>query len=139
MNKVILFGNVGKDPEVKTLAEGKKVAKFSLATSEHSKDKDGNKVSTATWHNIVVWDKLAELCEKFVKKGSSIILEGKISYRTYEDKDGNTKYYTEIVCNTMHFAGGKKEESQESNEGKFQKAGDVTDKAEDDPSFDPFA
>jgi single-strand DNA-binding protein len=103
MNKWIGYGNVGKDPEVHKLDGGKTVAKFSLATTEHSKDKDGNKVSNATWHNIVVWDKLAELCEKHVKKGSSLILEGKISYRSYEDKDGNTKYFTEIVCNNLQF------------------------------------
>jgi single-strand DNA-binding protein len=131
MNKVILFGNVGKDPEVRKFDGGKTVAKFSLATTEHSKDKDGNKVFNATWHNIVVWDKLAELCEKHVKKGSSLIIEGKILYRSYEDKDGNTKYFTEIVCNTMHFAGGKKEEKEEKPE--------AVNKAEDDPSFDPFA
>ena len=124
MNKVFLFGNVGKDPEARTLESGKKLAKFTLATSSYSRDKEGNKVTQTEWHNIVVWDKLAETVQSYVKKGSAVIVEGEIRYRQYTDKDGNTKYFTEILGNAVHLT-GKKEEKQN--------------RAEDDPSFDPFA
>lgn len=126
MNKVFLFGNVGKDPEVRTLESGKKLAKFTLATSSYSKDKEGNKVTQTEWHNISVWEKLADLVQNYVKKGSAVIVEGEIRYRQYTDKEGNTKYFTEILGNAVHLT-GKKEEKPESN------------RAEDDPSFDPFA
>jgi single-strand DNA-binding protein len=132
MNKAILYGNVGKDPEVKRLQGGNIVAKFSLATNK-SYTKDGEKVTETQWHNLVFWGKLAELCEKYVKKGSSIIVEGEIQYRSYENKDGVTVYITEIVCNGLHFAGTKKEE-----EKKPVTREEIL-KAEDDPSFDPFA
>lgn len=126
MNKVFLFGNVGKDPEVKTLESGKKIAKFTLATSSYSKDKEGNKVTQTEWHNIVVWEKLAETVQNYVKKGSAIIVEGEIRYRQYTDKDGNTKYFTEIIGNAVHLTGKKEEKPKD-------------DSAENDPSFDPFA
>lgn len=127
MNKVILYGNVGKDPEVKTFEGGSKVAKFSLATSSYSKDKNGDKVTQTEWHNIVVWNKLADICEKHVKKGSSLIIEGEIRYRQYEDREGNKKYITEISCNNLHFT-GKKEET---------KPAEKLESAESDPSFVP--
>jgi single-strand DNA-binding protein len=112
MNKCILFGNTGKDPEVKRLESGKVVAKFSLATNKKYTNQAGEKVTETAWHNIVLWGKLAELAEKYVKKGDSLIIEGEISYRTYTDKDGVTKYMTEINGNGMHFVGGKKEDSK---------------------------
>ena len=119
MNKVILHGFVGKDPEIKTLESGKKIAKFSLATQSFRKDKDGNKITD--WHNIVVWDKLAELCEQYVKKGSELIIEGEISYRDYTDKDGVKKYFTEIICHSLEFVGKKKAESKPvDNQGEWQ-------------------
>jgi single-strand DNA-binding protein len=108
MNKAILHGNVGKDPDVKHLESGKCVAKFSLATTRTYKDKDGNRQSD--WHNIIAWGKIAELCEKFVKKGSSLIVVGEINYREYIDRDGVKRNVTEIVCSEIHFA-GKKESS----------------------------
>jgi single-strand DNA-binding protein len=113
MNKVFLYGNIGKDPDVRTTESGKKVAKFSLATSSFRKDKDGNKITE--WHNIVVWDKLAELAEKYIKKGSSLIVDGEISYRTYTDKDGVTKHFTEIICSNMHFTGKKESEPEKQD------------------------
>jgi len=109
MNKVTLHGFTGKDPEVKTFEGGKKIAKFSLATQSYRKDKDGNKITD--WHNLVFWEKNADLCEKYVKKGSELIVEGEISYRDYTDKDGVKKYFTEIICNSLEFC-GKKEDSQ---------------------------
>jgi len=111
MNKCILFGNVGKDPEVKTFEGGNKVAKFSLATNK-SYTKNNEKITETSWHNIVLWGKLAELAEKYVKKGNSVIIEGEINYRSYENKDGVTIYVTEINGDRLHFAGGKKEEEK---------------------------
>jgi single-strand DNA-binding protein len=108
MNKVVLHGNVGKDPEVKLVGE-KKVAKFSLATQSFRKDKDGKRISD--WHNLIFWDKLAELCEKYIKKGSELIVEGEISYRDYTDKEGVKKYFTEIVCHSLEFCGKKEAET----------------------------
>lgn len=102
VNKVILIGHLGKDPEVKTLESGVKVAAFSLATSESFKDKDGNRKDATEWHNIVLWQKLAELAEKYLTKGSQIYVEGKIQTRTWE-KEGKTNYRTEIVGQNMTF------------------------------------
>jgi single-strand DNA-binding protein len=110
MNKAILFGNTGKDPEVKTIGENK-VAKFSLATQSFRKDSNGNKVTD--WHNIVCWSKLADLAEKWIKKGSSLIIEGEIQYRDYTDKDGVKKYITEIMATSIHFAGKKESDSKQ--------------------------
>jgi len=115
MNKVQLHGFVGKQPEIKTPESGKKIAKFSFATSESYKDSEGNRQSHTEWHSIVVWDKLADLCEKYVKKGSELIVEGKISYRDYTDKEGVKKYYTEIICHLIEFCGSKKDSEQTSS------------------------
>jgi len=104
MNHITIFGNLGKDPEVKLVGE-KKVAKFSVATTRRSKDKDGNKITD--WHRIVLWDKLAELAEKYLNKGSSVIIEGEVQYGSYENKDGVTVYTTDIVGNQIHFVGKK--------------------------------
>lgn len=100
-NRVQLIGNLGLDPEVKTLEGGKKVAKFSLATSENFKNSEGQKVTDTTWHNIVAWNGIAELAGKYLKKGSQVAIEGRLSYRTYEDKAGVTKYFTEIIVNEL--------------------------------------
>lgn len=100
VNKVILVGNVGKDPEIRHLDSGIAVASFSLATSESYNAKNGERVTNTEWHNIVLWRGLAEVVEKYVKKGSKLFIEGKITSRQYE-KDGVTKYFTEIVANNM--------------------------------------
>jgi single-strand DNA-binding protein len=118
MNKVTLHGFTGKLPEIKTLESGKKIAKFSLATQSYRKDKDGNKVTD--WHSLVFWEKLAELCEKYVKKGSELIVEGEISYRDYTDKDGVKKYFTEIICNSLEFCGKKETETAPDKQGEWQ-------------------
>jgi single-strand DNA-binding protein len=125
MNKVLLFGNVGKDPEVKHLQSGQIVAKFSLATNKSYTNQQGEKVTETQWHNIVMWGKVAETAEKWIKKGSSIIVEGEIQYRQWDDKDGETHYITEIVCDKFHFAGGKKEDKPDNNEGKSVKGTDI--------------
>lgn len=121
MNKAILHGFVGKDPEIKTLESRKKIAKFSLATTSFRKDADGKKLSD--WHSLIFWEKLADLCEKYVKKGSELIVEGEITYRNYTDKDGVIKYFTEIICHSLEFVGKKEASKPENNEGKYQKDG----------------
>jgi len=107
VNKVILVGNLGKDPEVRYLDNGVAVANFSLATTENYKNKEGERVSKTEWHNIVLWRGLAEVAEKWLKKGSSVYVEGKIRTRKWEDKDGNTRYSTEILGDNMTMLGGK--------------------------------
>lgn len=105
INKVILVGNTGKDPEVRHLESGISVASFSLATSETYKNKSGDKVTNTEWHNIVLWRGLAEVAEKYVKKGTQLYIEGKIRTRSWEDKDGNKRYTTEIVGDVMQLLG----------------------------------
>ena len=107
VNKVILIGNLGKDPEVRYLDSGVAVANFSLATTENYKNKEGERVSQTEWHNIVLWRGLAEVAEKWLKKGSSVYIEGKIRTRKWEDKEGNTRYSTEILGDNMTMLGGK--------------------------------
>jgi len=104
VNKAILVGNVGRDPEVQYVSDNVPVARFTLATSETYKDKNGEKVTNTEWHNIVVWRGLAQVVEKYVKKGSQLYIEGKITHRQYE-KDGVTKYFTEIVANSLQMLG----------------------------------
>jgi len=107
VNKVILVGNLGQDPEVRYLDSGVAVANFSLATTENYKNKQGERVSQTEWHNIVLWRGLAEVAEKYLKKGSSIYVEGKIRNRKWEDKEGNTRYNTEILADNMTMLGGR--------------------------------
>jgi len=108
VNKAILVGNLGKDPEVRHLESGAAVANFSLATSESYKDKtSGGRKTITEWHNIVLWRGLAEVAEKYLKKGDSVYIEGKIRSRQWDDKDGNTRYTTEIVGDNMVMLGGR--------------------------------
>lgn len=119
INKVILIGNVGKDPEVKHLDNGMVIANFPLATSETYRNKENNKVTTTEWHNIVLFKGQAEVAEKYVKKGDPLYIEGRIRTRSWEDKEGNKRYTTEIVGNNMQMLGNAKtsETSQaQSNE-----------------------
>ena len=109
VNKVILVGNLGKDPEVKYLDSGVAVANFSLATTESYKNKEGERVSQTEWHNIVLWRGLAEVAEKYLKKGSSVYIEGKIKTRKWDDKDGKTRYNTEILADNMTMLGSKRD------------------------------
>lgn len=109
-NRVQLIGNLGSDPELKTLEGNKKVARLSLATSDEYTDKNGQKVKQTQWHQLVVWGKLAETCEKYLNKGKEIAIEGKITYRTWDDKDGKTHNITEIVVNELLMMGGKGKE-----------------------------
>jgi single-strand DNA-binding protein len=104
VNKAILVGNVGKDPVIQYIKEDLPVARFTLATSETYRDKNGEKVTNTEWHNITAWRGLAKLVEQYIKKGTQLYIEGKISTRSYE-KDGITRYMTEIVASTIQFVG----------------------------------
>ena len=113
VNKVILIGHLGKDPEVRHLENGTSVANFTLATSESYKDKAGNRIDQTEWHNIVVWRGLADVAEKFLKKGSQIYLEGKIRTRSWEDQTGNKRYTTEIVADTFNMLSKRDDNGQQ--------------------------
>lgn len=100
-NKVQLIGNLGNAPEIKNTESGKKLARFSIATNESYRNTQGEKVSETTWHNLVAWGKVADLAEKFLNKGTEVVIEGKLINRSYTDKEGNKKYITEIQVNEM--------------------------------------
>ena len=104
-NKVQLIGNVGNDPEIVHLESGKILAKFTMATNESYKNAKGDKITDTQWHNIVAWGKTAELVENYVPKGKEVGIEGKLTSRSYEDKDGHKRYITEIVCNELLLMG----------------------------------
>jgi len=111
VNKVILVGNLGKDPEVRYLEGGVAVAKFPLATSESYKDRTSGERKTQTeWHNVVLWRGLAEVTEKYLKKGNQVYIEGKLRTRSWEDQDKNMRYTTEIVADNMTMLGGPRSE-----------------------------
>ena len=112
VNKVILVGRLGKDPETKTLPSGQTVTNFSVATSEKWVDKEGESKEKTEWSNIVAWQKLAEICAKYLTKGSLVYLEGKLQTRSWEDESGQKKYMTEIVATTVQFLDTKKKEDQ---------------------------
>ncbi|MFC4267859.1 single-stranded DNA-binding protein [Polaribacter marinivivus] len=104
-NKVQLIGNLGNAPEIITLESGKKLAKFSLATNENYKNAKGEKVTDTQWHNIVAWNKTAEIIEKYLEKGKEVAIQGKLTSRSYETKEGDKRYVTEIVCNELLLLG----------------------------------
>ena len=106
-NKVQLIGNLGNNPEIITLESGKKVAKFSIATNENYKNAQGEKVTDTQWHNIIAWNKTADIIEKYLEKGNEVAVEGKLTSRTYETKEGEKRYITEIVCNEILMLGAK--------------------------------
>jgi len=106
-NKVQLIGNLGNDPEIINLDGGKKLAKFSIATNETYKNQKGEKVTDTQWHNIVAWGKTAEIIEKYVAKGKEVAVEGKLTSRSYDDKEGVKRYITEVVCNELVMLGSK--------------------------------
>lgn len=109
VNRVILIGNLGKDPEVRSLENGAMVAKFSLATSESYRDKkDGNWLEQTEWHDIIVWRAVAERAEKTLKKGMTIYLEGKLTHRSWQDKDGNNRRTTEVVADYFRIVDSRK-------------------------------
>lgn len=138
VNKVILVGNLGKDPEVRHLEGGTAVANFPLATTETYKDKSGQRQSQTEWHNIVLWRGLAEVAEKYLKKGNQIYLEGKLRSRSWEDKEGNTRYITEVVADSMTMLGSKKDsEERQASPTSYEKNEDPIVPSDEDDDL-PF-
>ncbi len=115
INKVILVGRLGADPEVKTISQGQTVAKLSVATSESWTGKDGQKQERTEWHRVTVWGKLAEICGKHLSKGRQVYVEGKLQTRSWEDQQGQKKYATDIVASTVQFLGAATERSSTSS------------------------
>ncbi len=114
VNKVIIVGRLGADPETKQIGSGGTVSRLSVATSENWVDKDGNKQERTEWHRIVVWGKLAEICGRHLAKGRQVYVEGRLQTRSWEDQQGQKKYSTEIVANTVQFLGGPTERAQDT-------------------------
>ena len=106
-NKVQLIGNLGNDPEIITLDGGKKLAKLQIATNETYKNATGEKITDTQWHNLVAWNKTAEIVEKYLKKGKEVMVEGKLTSRSYETSAGEKRYITEVVVNELLMLGGK--------------------------------
>lgn len=116
VNQVIILGNLGKDPELKHTQTGKSVATFSVATTDKWKDNNGQWHEKTEWHNIVVWGAKADNCAQYLSKGSSVYIDGKISTRTWDDRDGNKKYKTEIIANEVLFLNKKSGGGQSNNQ-----------------------
>ena len=109
LNKAMIIGNLGADPDIRTTGSGTRVANFSVATSRSWTGRDGSQQEKTEWHRIVAWDKLADIAERFLKKGDRVYVEGEIEYRSYEDREGVTKYVTEIRAREMVMLGGSRE------------------------------
>ena len=135
LNRAILIGNTGNDPEIRTLSNNEKVASFRLATTERYKDRNGEVKENTEWHQVTAWGKLADIVEKFVKKGSSVYVEGKITTRKWTDKEGNDRYSTEIRAEGIQVLGKRETTATRQEESQALKAL----KEEDDPNGDlPF-
>lgn len=113
VNKAILIGRLGKDPDIRYTPDGTMVTSFSLATVETYKDKNGDKVQKTEWHRIVAWGKKAEVCGEYLKKGSQVFIEGKIETKSYEDKEGVRRYQTQIIAGNIEFLSSRKESGEE--------------------------
>jgi single-strand DNA-binding protein len=122
VNKVILLGRLGQDPELKYAAAGSPVCNFSMATSESWTDKQGQKQEKTEWHRIVVWGKLAELCNQYLSKGRQAFVEGRLQTRSWEDKDGTKRYTTEILANSVQFIGGAAQANNNMDKSQNQAA-----------------
>ena len=123
VNKVFLLGNVGKDPEIRATAGGMNVASFSLATAERTKGQDGQWTDKTEWHNIVCFQRTAEIVRDYVKKGSQLLIEGRIASRSWDDKaTGEKKYRTEILCNELTLLGGKGDGASSSGGGGYSRS-----------------
>ena len=132
VNKAIVVGRLGADPEVKTVSSGQTVARLSVATSEVWNDREGQKQERTEWHKVVVWGKLADICGKYLSKGRQVYLEGRLQTRSWEDQQGQKRYTTEIVANTVQFLGGSSAEASKpsrDNDFPFDDFGS-------EPSFD---
>ena len=134
VNKVILLGNLGKDPVVRSLESGAKVASFSIATSRTYKGQDGKAIDETEWHNVSLWGNLADLAEKYLTKGRQVYIEGRLRTRQYEDKEGVKKYTTEIIGENMTFVGNKPD-SNDAGSRQAQEPVDSSSMVEDDLPF----
>lgn len=134
VNKAIIVGRLGSDPEVKTITSGQTVCRLSVATSENWTDRDGQKQERTEWHRVVVWGRMAEVCGQHLSKGRQVYLEGRLQTRSWEDQQGQKKYTTEIVASTVQFLG-----SNDRSQGQYMGAGSSNSSTQDfgpEPSFD---
>ena len=139
INKVIIVGNLGKDPELRHTPQGQAVCNFSIATSESWNDKAGQKQERTEWHRVVVWGKLGELCSKYLQKGRQVYVEGKLQTRAWDDKDGQKRYTTEVVANTVQFLGSAAGASASRSNNDFAGGGTSADPFGAPPNFDEAA
>jgi single-strand DNA-binding protein len=132
VNKAILIGNLGADPELRYTPTGQAVSSFSLATTDRYKDKNGTQQSRTEWHNVVCWGRLAEIAKDYLKKGSPVYIEGRIQYRSYDDKDGIKRYRTEVVAQGMQLLGSRPSGGGEGRQAEPAEAPEAPMTAEDD-------
>lgn len=132
VNKVILIGNLGQDPELRYTGSGTAVCNLRIATNESYKDREGNLVDKTEWHNVVAWDRLAEICNEYLQKGSQVYFEGSLQTRSWEDRDGNTRYTTEVKAREMMFLDGNRD-------GGGAGGGDFDQSQRNGPQFDQRA
>jgi single-strand DNA-binding protein len=137
LNKIMLIGNLGRDPEFNVTPDGTPVAKFSLAVNRYGKTSTGEKKEETDWFNIVVWRQLAEICEKYLHKGSKVYIEGRLTIRKYNDKEGIQRTAVEVVANTMEMLDSKASSGGSSNYAPSSSAGSSYGSAPSD-DFDPF-
>ena len=136
VNKVILVGNVGKDPDTRYLDENTPVCKFPLATSEVYRNRDGEKVEQTEWHNIVLWRGLAKVAEQYVKKGAQLFIEGRIRSRSYDDRDGIKRYITEIVGDNMQMLGRRQDTDSQQGGDSYSQQGNYSQQGSSSSSGD---
>jgi single-strand DNA-binding protein len=123
VNKVIIVGNVGRDPEVRFTKAGTAVATFSVATSERFKDRDGQPQERTEWHRVVAWAQLADICGKYLRKGKQVYIEGRLQTRDWEDKDGHKRYTTEVVANQMQMLGRREDDGGGYSDDSYGRGG----------------
>ncbi len=136
VNKVILIGNVGADPEIRHLDNNVAVANLRMATSESYTAKNGERVTTTEWHNVVLWRGLAELAEKYIRKGKQIYVEGRLRTRAWDDKDGQKRYTTEIFADVVRLLGGRDSSTEQASGVNSHSSESQPIKNEQEPSFD---
>ena len=144
MNKHLIAGNVGKDPEIKVTNNGMKIANFTIAVNAYSKDKEtGERIDSVDWFNVVAFGKLADLVENYVQKGKKLLIVGKVKTRTYQADDGSTRYFTETIADELEFMSSKNEPSEDQKQGYYQEQKQQQSAVEDpaaveDPDELPF-
>ena len=134
VNKVILIGNLGADPEVRTLTSGAKVARIRIATSESYTNREGERVTNTEWHSVNLWRGLADIAERYLKTGNTVYIEGKLRTRSYDDKEGVTRYVTEIEADNMTMLGGRNDGGQGQSQPKPQSQSQSQPKPQSSPA-----